>query len=441
MPFPHANETTRLLDASDDDSGTPQLAQDQNETDDRAEDRPMSTSLNFRIAATMLSFMVTGLFNASIGVMLAPMSHHYSLTDLHVSFIFLCGPIGYVLASPSNASIHSLLGQRGIALIGPLLHTLAALGIAVHPPFPIVLVAFVVNAMGIGLVDGSWCAWAGGLEKANVVSGLLHGSYSTGAAFGPFFAGLSLGEAAMPWWGWYYVLAGASVLELAILVTAFRFENASKFQSSKSHITLEPGSTSWKEIFQHPGTWFSAMYFLTYVGIETAISGWVVSFVGRSRHASTYLASLSSSGYWAGMAVGRLTLGYVTERIGVRRAAAMYLHCAIGLLLLFALISSPIVSIVVMASAGFVMGPLFPSGVVVLSELLPRELHVSAVSFVASVGQIGGAALPFGIGAVVQGLGIGVFRWVILIFSCIALCVWILFAQLKPRDVARQMMD
>jgi fucose permease len=161
----------------------------------------------------------------------------------------------------------------------------------------------------------------------------------------------------------------------------------------------------------------------------------------RSRHASTYLASLSSSGFWAGMAVGRLTLGYVTDRIGVRRAAAIYLLCAIGLLLLFALISSPIVSIVAMAFAGFVMGPLFPSGVVVLSELLPRELHVAAVSFVASVGQIGGAALPFGIGAVVQGLGIGVFRWVILIFSCIALSVWIVFAQLRLKDVGRQRLE
>ncbi|OAG02024.1 MFS general substrate transporter [Paraphaeosphaeria sporulosa] len=401
----------------------------------------MSTSLNFRIAATMFSFMITGLFNASIGVMLAPMSRHYSLTDLHVSFIFLCGPIGYVLASPSNASIHTLLGQRGIALIGPLLHTLAALGIAAHPPFTIVLVAFVVNAMGIGLVDGSWCAWAGGLEKANVVSGLLHGSYSAGAAIGPFVAGVSLGKLAIPWWDWYYVLAGASVLELIILATAFRFENASRYHASKSHITREPGNTSWKDIFRHPGTWFSATYFLTYVGIETAISGWVVSFMVRSRHASTYFASLSSSGFWAGMAVGRLTLGHITDRIGVRRAAAMYLLCAIGLLLLFALISSPVVSIIVMASAGFVMGPLFPSGVVVLSELLPWELHVAAVSFVASVGQIGGAALPFGIGAVVQGLGIGVFRWIILIFSCIALSMWILFAQLKPRDVARQRMD
>lgn len=231
------------------------------------------------------------------------------------------------------------------------------------------------------------------------------------------------------------------MLELAVLATAFRFENASRYRSSKSHMTLEQASTSWRDIFKHPGTWFSAAYFLTYVGIETAISGWVVSFMTRSRHASTYLASLSSSGFWAGMALGRLTLGYITDKIGVRRAAAIYLLSAMGLLLIFALISSPIVSIITMTCAGFVMGPLFPSGVVVLSELVPRELHVAAVSFVASIGQIGGAALPFGIGAVVQGLGIGVFRWVVVIFSCIALSVWIIFAQLKPRNVARHRID
>ena len=161
----------------------------------------------------------------------------------------------------------------------------------------------------------------------------------------------------------------------------------------------------------------------------------------RSRHASVYLASLSSSGFWGGMAVGRLTLGYMTDRIGVRCAAALYLSCAIGLLLLFALVRSAIVSIITVTFAGFVMGPLFPSGVVVMSELLPRGLHVAAVSFVASLGQVGGAALPFGIGAVIQGLGIGVFPWVMIIFGCISLSVWLTFSQLKPPNSARERLD
>lgn len=212
MSSVHANENTRLLDTPAPDVPSHEGEQDHGGPNDSAKGVSTSTSLNFRIAATMFSFMVTGLFNSSIGVMLAPMSSYYNLTDLHVSFIFLCGPIGYVLASPCNASIHAVLGQRGIALIGPLLHTLAAVGIATHPPFPIVLAAFVVNAMGIGLVDGSWCAWAGGLDRANIVSGLLHGSYSAGAAVGPFAAGLSLTKAARPWWDWYYVLVGSPAM-------------------------------------------------------------------------------------------------------------------------------------------------------------------------------------------------------------------------------------
>lgn len=223
-----------------------------------------------------------------------------------------------------------------------------------------------------------------------------------------------------------------------MLATAFGYEDAERYRRSSRHVVLEPSRTSSKDIFRRRATWISAAYFLTYVGIETAISGWVVSFMMRSRHAQGDLAALSSTGFWGGMAVGRLTLGYVTDRIGVRRAATIYLSCAIVLLLSFALIDSPAVSIITIACAGFVMGPMFPSGVVVLSELLPKELHVAAVSFIASVGQIGGAALPFGIGAAVEGLGIGVFRWIILVFACVALGVWVVFSRLKAGRVDGQ---
>lgn len=152
----------------------------------------------------------------------------------------------------------------------------------------------------------------------------------------------------------------------------------------------------------------------------------------RNRDATPYAAGLASSGYWIGMAVGRLTLGHATDRIGVRRATLLYFLFAVGTEVLFAFFSSVVVSIVLMTIVGFVMGPLFPSGVVILTRLLPGELHVAAVSFVASLGQVGGAFLPFAIGAVVQGLGIGVFCYAILVETVLALLVWVAFAKLRP---------
>ncbi len=62
---------------------------------------------------------------------------------------------------------------------------------------------------------------------------------------------------------------------------------------------------------------------------------------------------------------------------------------------------------------------------------MPPELHIAAISFVSSIGQIGGALLPFAIGSVIQSLGIGVFRYAILSQTCLALLVWYMFAGIR----------
>jgi fucose permease len=223
---------------------------------------------------------------------------------------------------------------------------------------------------------------------------------------------------------------GASALSFLVLVSAFRHESAEVYRQTKAS-KLIASKVDTKVMFKYSATWLCAAYFLTYVGTETAIYGWVVSFMLRSLHSTTYESGLAASGYWVGMAVGRLSLGFLTDRLGVRRATVLYFIFAIGIEVLFAMLSSAAISVVLMTALGFVMGPLFPSGVVLLTRSLPAELHVAAVSFVASLGQVGGAFLPFAIGAVVQGLGIGVFRFAILAETVLALLVWVAFVQLR----------
>lgn len=185
-------------------------------------------------------------------------------------------------------------------------------------------------------------------------------------------------------------------------------------------------------MFKYLATWLSALYFLAYVGTETAISGWIVSFMVRHRNATPYLANMASSGFWGGMAVGRFALGVVTDKLGVGRANIFYFLITIAFQVVFAFVHVPIASIVFMTLIGFFMGPMFASGVVLLTRLLPAELHVAAVSFVASAGQVGAALLPFGIGAFIKGLGIGVFRFAVIIQSTLALLAWIPVSQQRP---------
>ncbi|KEF63150.1 uncharacterized protein A1O9_01126 [Exophiala aquamarina CBS 119918] len=165
------------------------------------------TRVQFRIAAAMYSFLVLGILTSTIGVMIPRLEAEYQLSDIKVSLIFLVNPIGYLTAASLNSKIHLNFGQRGIALIGPIAHLMFTLTASFHPNFHVLLAAFAVAGFGLGLLDGSWCAWAGAMENANTVSGFLHGSYSLGASLGPFLAGtlLSQGHA---WYYWYSVLVG-----------------------------------------------------------------------------------------------------------------------------------------------------------------------------------------------------------------------------------------
>lgn len=112
-----------------------------------------------------------------------------------------------------SSLIHHHLGQFGIALIGPVLQIIAAGLLSLHPHFGLVLVGFAVQGLGTGLLDGSWCAWAGSMEKASTVSGLLHGSFSAGAATAPILVTLMTTNG-YAWFEWYYVLVSQDELWL-----------------------------------------------------------------------------------------------------------------------------------------------------------------------------------------------------------------------------------
>ena len=118
----------------------------------------------------------------------------------------------------------------------------------------------------------------------------------------------------------------------------------------------------------------------------------------RVRFASRYVSSLCALGFWVGMVVGRIVLGFVTERCGERWSVVVYPAFAIALEVVFRMVTSIALSLVTMTFLGFFLGPLFPSGLVIVGKLLPKHLHVSAIAIAAAVGQIGRAFSPFAVG-------------------------------------------
>lgn len=106
----------------------------------------------------------------------------------------------------------------------------------------------------------------------------------------------------------------------------------------------------------------------------------------RVRHGAAFASGMTLTGFWLGITVGRVILGFVTGRLGEKIAITAYLLLCMGLELMFWLIPSFISSAILAAWLGFFLGPLFPAAIVVATKLLPQRLHVSAIGFAAAFG-------------------------------------------------------
>ena len=115
----------------------------------------------------------------------------------------------------------------------------------------------------------------------------------------------------------------------------------------------------------------------------------------RNRHGQPFASGMTATGFWLGLTIGRVSLGFVTPRIGERLAVSIYLLIAMVCELIFWLVPQFMVSAVAVALIGIAIGPLFPAGIVAATKLLPQELHVAALGFSAAMGGGGAAVYVF----------------------------------------------
>ncbi len=172
-----------------------------------------------------------------------------------------------------------------------------------------------------------------------------------------------------------------------------------------------------------------------FVNNSVALGGWIVTFMLRVRDAQKFAAGISATGFWAGMTVGRAFLGFITERYGERICVSIYLALSIALELIFWLVPEFVVSAVAVALLGFFLGPIFPAGVVMCAKLLPKHLHVSALGAATAIAGVGGAGVPFAVGAIAQARGVWVLQPIILALLVVITMLWLSLPRLKKRDV------
>jgi fucose permease len=269
--------------------------------------------------------------------------------------------------------------------------------------------------------------------NANELMGILHGAYGLGATIGPLIATAMITKAGLQWYAWYYVMIGLSVLEFVISAYGFRSASGADYraQHPPTPQQLDENGKPRRESrtlesLKSVATWLIMLMLFAYVGVEVSFGGWIVTFMLEVRHGESFASGMVATGFWLGITVGRVVLGFITGRIGEKPAVLLYTALSVALELCFWLIPNFVSSAIFAAWIGFFLGPLFPAAIMVTTQLLPKRLHVSAVGFVAAVGSSGAAVWPFVVGAVAQSKGVKVLQPFALALLVTILIVWFL---------------
>jgi fucose permease len=385
--------------------------------------RTLTQTLRLTLGISFFAFILIGINDGTVGVLLPGMQTTYHVGKDTLSLLFLAGSLGYLTASFNNGFLLDKLGNRHFLLLGTLLMGLGFVLFSSRPPFVLLLAGIVPIGFGAAMLDAGLNSYIASLPENTALLNYLHAFYGTGALLGPLVASgfLALG------WGWnnvYVVWIGIALLVFLGIGLAFpRRARASQKEEPEAR-----GNALWLALRQRV-VWLAAVFLLFYVGTEVSLGSWSFSLLTQARGGPILFSGWIVSGYWVGLTMGRLLLGKVGQRIGNRRLIEACLSGVVVGMLLVWVVPHLAVAAGALFLTGFSLGPIFPTTIALMSETLKSRILASAIGFLASLGSMGGALLPWIAGNLAQHVGLWTLLPYVMVLTVIMLVLWVIMQR------------
>ena len=373
-----------------------------------------------RLALAYAAFILIGLNDGVVGVLLPSIIAHYDITTATVGLLFPAASLGYLVAAFNSGGLLERLGRRTFLGLGSAVWIVGMLGFAMMPPFPILLPALFGIGFGVAILDAGLNAYIAGLPRGASLLNYLHAFYGVGALLGPLLATAMI-TSVLGWNATYYALSiGVAV---ALVGFVLRFER--RLAPGAAHHADGGGGGLLRTTLRLPLVWLSAAFLLVYVGVEVSLGAWSYTLLTVGRHIPALSAGWMVSGYWLGLTLGRFVLARVVERVGPRRIIQWLMGGVIvGIGLVWVAPGSALAAAGLWL-VGFSLGPIFPSVIVVISSVTSERLRQSAIGFAASMGSMGGAFFPWVAANLAQRLGLWSLLPYAAILTLILLGLWL----------------
>ena len=358
-----------------------------------------SSSNRKLVLAGQIAFLPTGILTTLLGPMLPILIARWALNDTQAGNLFLVQFLAALVGVQLSGVLLARWGFRPAFLLGLLL---MACGVATIYMGSLWLGLASVAAYGLGLglivpsdnlLIAEISTGSGLASRAGAVS-LLNFFWGVGAVLCSLMVAWTAAHKLLP----FFLAAVALFLVfLALGMRNLPFPAAAKSAESSA-------SSSGREMAKSPTIWIFAAVFFLYPGAETAVGGWIGSYVSRLGSHGAALASMMPAFFWSALTVGRALgtafLRHFSERHVLR---AGYAAGAAGIgLMLWAPALGGVIGGALITGLSFAM--LYPITVAWFSQRFGVAARsIGALMF--SLASVGPAVLPWMVGVISHSTG------------------------------------
>ena len=360
-----------------------------------------SSSNRKLVLAGQIAFLPTGILTTLLGPMLPILIARWAMNDSQAGNLFLVQFLASLVGVQLSGFLLARWGFRPAFLLGLLL---MACGVATlyMGSFWLGLASVATYGLGLGLIvpsDNLLIAeigtGSGPTSRAGAVS-LLNFFWGVGAVFCSLMVAwtATVAHKLLP------VFFGSVALFLVLLAFAMRnlpFPAAEKSAESSA-------SSSWREMAKSPALWLFAAVFFLYPGAETAVGGWIGSYVSRLGSRGAAMASMMPAFFWSALTLGRALgtafLRHVPERRVLRAG------CAAGAAGIALMLWAPALPGVIGGAliTGLSFATFYPVTVARLSQRFGLAArNIGTVMF--SLATVGPAVIPWMVGVISHATG------------------------------------
>ena len=328
---------------------------------------------------------------------------------------------GYVSMSISFLTIISALFSprfirkfhtKNIVVFSIFLSIVGLFGFSFANSYAILFLFAIPYGLGAGAIDASINHYVANNYPSSVMN-FLHCFYGVGAVISPNIMALALKHA--KWnqgYRWTAYIQTAIMIVVVLSLPLWAKNDNKTGEDSVQSVGIR------KTIFV-PGVIPTLIAFYAYCSGECTCFLWTSSyFAGTKEGLSDGMIASFGSLIFAGLMLGRLISGFVSDRLGDK----LLIRVGIAIEILGIIIIMLPVSGYVLAAAGFViigtgMGPVYPSIQHMAPEKFGKEYSAAVIGLQMSSAYVDSTFMPTVFGIIQQHIGIGIMPVYLLIFA------------------------